>query len=84
VRPISRLRPDSDISVVAKRGEQVHQTFAGEVCESSIEKRPTLILLEISPSIVTGGVHLLTSLRQIVARLTPCSLAKAKRWAGSR
>src|SRR5712671_586008 len=46
VCPITRLRPDRDVDILAERGEQAHQTFAGEVSESSIEKRRYLWLVD--------------------------------------
>src|SRR5258708_1209553 len=46
VCPIARLRPDRDVDIPAERGEQAHQTFAGEVRKPAIEKRRYLRLID--------------------------------------
>jgi len=45
-RPITRLRLDGDLHVLAERSQQAHQPLAGEVRNPAIEERRHLRLID--------------------------------------
>jgi hypothetical protein len=50
VRPITRLRPDRDVDILAERPQQAHQALAGEVREPSVEECRYLRLVDAHES----------------------------------